>query len=162
VTVTIRPQTDADIEDVFRLESDELGSDMIAFLPRAPGDRTAFEQAWVRYTTTDGIIYRIVEVDGAFAGYVLSFLAEDERQVGYWIDRQFWGRGVASAALGLLLAELPGRPLFGRVAGDNSASRRVLEKAGFVLVDTVRELAPRRGHEIDELVLRLDLAAAES
>ena len=35
----------------------------------------------------------IIEADGAFAGYALSFLMNGERQVGYWIVRELWGRG---------------------------------------------------------------------
>lgn len=160
MSVAIRPSVDADAELVFALESDRVGADMLAFLPRAPGDRPAFDEAWNRYTTRPDIVYRIVEVDGTFAGYVLSFVIEEagvpEREVGYWIDRGQWGRGVASAALALLLDEITERPLWGRVAGDNVGSRRVLEKAGFVRVSVQQTLSPRRGYLIDEIALRLD------
>jgi RimJ/RimL family protein N-acetyltransferase len=43
-----------------------------------------------------------------------------------------------------------------RVAADNLASRRVLEKCGFRVIATDRGLAEARGAEIEELVLRLD------
>ncbi len=160
MSVTIRPVAAGDAELVFVLESDEVGADMLAFLPRAPGDRAAFDEAWERYTTRPDIVFRVVEVDGAFAGYVLSFVIEEagepEREVGYWIDRVYWGRGVASAALALLLDEVAERPLWGRVAGDNVGSRRVLEKAGFVRASVQQTLSPRRGFVIDEIALRLD------
>lgn len=54
--------------------------------------------------------------------------------VGYWIGREFWGRGIASAALGQFLRAEVARPLNARVAKHNTASIRVLRKAGFVLV----------------------------
>ena len=65
------------------------------------------------------------------------------------------GRGIATRALTLLLAEVPARPVFARAAADNEASLRVLAKAGFA-VGTERSYAPARGAEIDETVLRLD------
>ena len=42
------------------------------------------------------------------------------------------GRGVATAALGLFVAEVAERPLFAFVAASNVGSIRVLEKNGFV------------------------------
>jgi RimJ/RimL family protein N-acetyltransferase len=74
--------------------------------------------------------------------------------VTYWIDRAFWGRGLATAALREFVREEP-RPLHARVAKDNVGSRRVLEKCGFVLIAEERGFANARGAEIDELVLRL-------
>lgn len=154
--VSLRPLRDGDADAVFRLESDPVGADMIALLPRVPGDRPGFDQHWQRIRGDTSVVGRVIEADGVFAGYAISFLLNGERQVGYWIERELWGRGIATAALRLLLAELDGRPLWGRVARSNIASRRVLEREGFAMVATERVLAPRLGVVIDELVLRLD------
>jgi RimJ/RimL family protein N-acetyltransferase len=153
--VTLRPVTDADFDALFELESDVVGSDMIAFLPRDPGDRPAFMRHWQRISTDDSVITRIIEADGAFAGYAVSFLTDGERQVGYWVLRELWGRGIASAALAALVSEIPERPLWGSTASDNLGSQRVLEHVGFAFVRTERSHAPRRGTEIDENVYRL-------
>ena len=154
--VFLRPATDADFDALFHLESDVEGADMIAFLPREPGDRDAFTAHWARITSDDSVITRVIEADDAFAGYAVSFVIEGERQVGYWIARELWGRGIASAALAALIAEIPERPLWGSTAADNLGSQRVLEHAGFVFDRTERSHAPRRGGEIDENVYRLD------
>jgi RimJ/RimL family protein N-acetyltransferase len=154
--VTLRPATDADFDALFALESDATGADMIAFLPRDPGDRDAFSAHFARITSDDTVVTRIIEADGAFAGYAVSFLIDGERQVGYWIARELWGRGIASAALAALVSELPERPLWGSTAADNLGSQRVLQRIGFVFDRTERSHAPRRGTEIDENVYRLD------
>jgi RimJ/RimL family protein N-acetyltransferase len=154
--VRLRPVTDADFDTLFELESDVTGADMIAFLPRDPGDREAFTTHWARITSDDSVMTRIIEADGAFAGYAVSFLTDGERQVGYWITRDLWGRGIATAALEALVAELGERPLWGSTAADNVGSQRVLRNAGFVFDRTERSHAPRRGTEIDENVYRLD------
>ena len=79
-----------------------------------------------------------------------------EREVTYWIDRACWGRGVATAALRGLLAQVPERPLYARAAADNAGSLRVLEKCGFRESARARGYARARGEEIDEVVLTLD------
>lgn len=155
-TVTLRPVTDADFDALFELESDVQGADMIAFLPREPGDRDAFTTHWTRITSDPALITRVIESDGAFAGYAVSFVIDGERQIGYWVARELWGRGIASAALRALVTEIDERPLWGSTAFDNVGSQRVLQNAGFVFDRMERSHAPRRGIEIDENVYRLD------
>jgi RimJ/RimL family protein N-acetyltransferase len=53
--------------------------------------------------------------------------------VGYWIGRDFWGKGIATQALSLFLTEKKTRPLYAHVVKENIGSRRVLEKCGFSL-----------------------------
>jgi RimJ/RimL family protein N-acetyltransferase len=80
-----------------------------------------------------------VTVDGAVAGNIGSWTAEGKREVGYWIDRAFWGRGVATEALSAFLGLEPVRPLYAGVAKHNVASIRVLQKCGFKLSHSVEE-----------------------
>jgi hypothetical protein len=56
----------------------------------------------------------------------------------------------------LFLEVVRGRPLYARAASDNAASLRVLEKAGFRVVDTELSFAPARSVDIEEKILRLD------
>ena len=78
----------------------------------------------------------------------------------YWIGRSYWGKGIATDALTAFLAVDRSRPLNARVASDNVASRRVLEKCGFRVIATERNVAEGRSAEIEELVLRLDELAS--
>jgi len=61
-----------------------------------------------------------------------SWIAEDRQLIGYWIGREFWGRGVGTAALAAFVAEVKERPLHAFVAKHNVGSIRVLEKCEFV------------------------------
>jgi ribosomal-protein-alanine N-acetyltransferase len=62
--------------------------------------------------------------------------------VGYWVDRERNGRGLATRALEALIAEAFGRHGLHRLAAgvlpDNLASRRVLERNGFEVVGLAR------------------------
>ena len=64
-------------------------------------------------------------------------------------------RGIATCALRAFLIVDPARPLHARVAYDNVASRRVLEKCGFSVIATERGFAQARSCEIEEFVLQL-------
>ena len=78
------------------------------------------------------------------------------RQVGYWLGRRYWGRGVATKALSAFLDLVTTRPLFAHVARHNAASLRVLEKCGFTVIGCEKAPAGDGGEDIEELSLRLD------
>lgn len=54
---------------------------------------------WKRVLGDDTATNRTVLVDERVAGNVVCFGPADERVVGYWLDRECWGRGVATRAL---------------------------------------------------------------
>ena len=109
-----------------------------------------------RLRADPSVSFRVIDVDGGIAGTIGSFRIDDQPEVTYWVDRTHWGKGVASAALQMLLAETAQRPLHARAASDNVGSLRVLEKAGFRRVGVNRDFAPGRGEEFGETILRLD------
>lgn len=88
-------------------------------------------------------------------GSIGSFVIEGDREVTYWIDRAYWGRGIATRALKLMLDLVPDRPVFGRAASDNLGSLRVLERCGFEIIGTNRDYAAGRDAVIEETIMRL-------
>lgn len=88
-----------------------------------------------------------------FCGLVTLQLAQEPERarLGYWIDTRRWGRGLGAEAVRsacwLAFDRLGAREVHARAWVGNDASRRVLEKNGFVLVDddTVPALAECSG-----------------
>ena len=85
-------------------------------------------------------------------------------EMGYWIGRPFWARGLATEACTALvdIAQTLGLPsLEASHFIDNPASGRVLEKLGF---EALGIIAPRmscaRGQEVPARLMRLRLQAA--
>jgi len=97
-------------------------------------DRPAFDAHWQMLRANPETLLRVIDVDGAVAGSMLSFVLHGERLIGYWIGREFWGRGIATQALAQMLTIETRRPLRADVFRPNRASARVLEKNGFTLL----------------------------
>ncbi|MFE7186144.1 GNAT family N-acetyltransferase [Streptomyces erythrochromogenes] len=154
--VCLRPVHPSDLHVFFRHMSDPESNRMAAFTAEDPTDRAHFDAHWKSILASPVVVARTVLADGEVVGHAAVYGEPGEREVTYFIDRYYWGRGIATAALRGLLAEVPERPLAARAAADNTGSLRVLEKCGFKVVREDRGFANARGAEIDELVLRLD------
>ncbi len=121
---------------------------MAAFPPRG---REAFMAHWTKILSDERVITRTVTVDGRVAGNVVCFEESGRQEVGYWIGREYWGKGVATEALSAFLEQVKTRPLYAGVARHNVASIRVLEKCGF----TISGDRPSNGEEVEEYLLEL-------
>jgi RimJ/RimL family protein N-acetyltransferase len=130
-TIRLREVRDADLPILFEHQRDPESVKMADFPSR---DHAAFMAHWARIRTDPANLMRVIELvgDGTVAGTVLSFPRDGVREVGYWIDRALWGRGIATRALRTYLDEVDrSRPLYAGVARHNAGSVRVLEKCGF-------------------------------
>jgi RimJ/RimL family protein N-acetyltransferase len=154
--LTLREVRDEDLPLLFEQWADPVAVHMAAFTAPDHMDREAFERRWSRLRADETVLARVIVVDDDVAGTIGSWGDAGEREVTYWIGRSYWGKGIATDALTAFLAVDRSRPLHARVASDNVASRRVLEKCGFRVIATERNVAETRSAEIEELVLRLD------
>ena len=102
----------------------------------------------------------VIEVDAVVVGAIGYTPGEDvsrrSAEVGYWLGRPYWGRGIASAAVRALTTRLLDGPDFDRLHATvfawNIASARVLEKAGYVLEGRLRSAVFKDGRTTDGLV----------
>ncbi len=156
VEVSIREVVDADLPIFFAQHQDEGALQMAAFTPPEPANREALIAHWTRLMHNPAIVYRTILADGQIAGSLVYFEMFEQRQVGYWLGREYWAKGIATRALMLFLDLLPERPLYARTAFDNLGSQRVLQKCGFRLIGTDSGYANARRAEIEEYVFKLD------
>jgi RimJ/RimL family protein N-acetyltransferase len=134
--------TDADLPTFYEQQVDPEATAMAAFPSR---DRESFATHWARILADPTVEVRTVLADGDVAGNIVCWQAGD-RNIGYWLGKPFWGRGIATRALTAFVGEVKERPLHAFVARHNVASRRVLAKCGFAVVT----------EELEHLVMRLD------
>lgn len=153
--IELRDLVVGDLDTLFDQQLDAGANFMAAFTANAPADRAAFDAHWQNVLKNESVVKQLVLADGAIAGYFVSFEQFGKPAVGYWIGTEFWGRGIATAGLRLLLQIVTARPIYAHAATDNAASIRVLEKCGFVPVGNERAFANARNAEIDEVILEL-------
>ena len=146
MAVALRDVANDDLPIFFEHQLDPEATAMAAFPAR---DREAFMAHWTRIRRDDTCILRAVLDDGEVVGNIGSWESDGDRYVGYWIGKEHWGRGIASAALAAFVAEVTARPLLARVAKHNVASARVLEKCGFEIVSEAT------AGDVEELLLVL-------
>jgi RimJ/RimL family protein N-acetyltransferase len=153
--IELREVVDADLDVFFEHQLDSEANRMAAFTGEDPTDRNAFDAHWAKVRGNNAITLRTIVVEDAVVGHVAKFERDGEAEVTYWIGRQHWGRGIATRALRELLKLNTDRPLHGRVAKDNAASIRVLQKCGFVVTGEDRGFANARGTEVEEFIFTL-------
>ena len=150
--VRLRAVKDGDLPVFFIHQLDPEAIRLAAFPSR---DRVAFMAHWAKIRATpQETITRTILCHGQVAGNIGSWVQAGQREVSYWLGREFWGRGIASAALALLLVEVKTRPLQAHVISRNVASIRVLQKCGFLITGSEKSRGAT-GAEIEELFLSL-------
>ena len=152
--VRLRKVRDDDLEIFFRHQDDPEANRMANFDAR---DRDAFMAHWAKILREETGLIRTVESGGVVAGNIVSWQHDGERDVGYWIGRDHWGKGIATAALSAFLTEIDARPLHAHVVAHNLGSIRVLEKCGFQRTST----PPADAGGVEELLFRLDAEGSE-
>jgi RimJ/RimL family protein N-acetyltransferase len=158
--ILLREVTEADLVIFFEQQKDPAANWMAAFTAKDPTDWAAFAAKWAKILGDDTVTAKTIVCGGRVAGSIGSFVApwSGQREVTYWLGRDYWGRGVATTALAAFVEGLAERPLYARAAADNIASIRVLEKCGFVKIGGERGFADARGAEIEEVVFELPVA----
>jgi RimJ/RimL family protein N-acetyltransferase len=135
-TVSLRRTEAGDLDALHAQELDAVSNARSGFKARG---RAEFMARWARILadtdgTDTGVVPRVILAGGVLAGSVNIAPDQGRDALGFRVAREHWGRGIATRAVGLLLAEVTRRPLHATTAGHNGASIRVLEKHGFVEV----------------------------
>lgn len=146
--VLLRDVTEGDLPIFFEQQLDPDALHMAAFPPR---DRDAFMAHWTtRILGDETVTKKTILFDGQVAGNIVSFERSGKLLVGYWIGKNYWGKGIATKALSEFLGYVKVRPLHAHVAKHNIASIRVLEKCGFTICGESES-----GDEVEEFILIL-------
>ena len=151
--VRLRNVEDRDLEVFFDHQADPQAVEMAAFPAR---DKDQFAAHWAKVRGDDALVARTIVADGMVAGHIGSWPENGQQLLGYWVGREWWGRGVATQALALLMEEVSIRPLYAHVVAHNVGSIRVLDKCGFRRDRAQEATAPPPDDGIEELVFVLE------
>jgi [ribosomal protein S5]-alanine N-acetyltransferase len=101
-----------------------------------------------------------IDVNGEAAGAIGIHPQNDiyrkSAELGYWIGEPFWGKGIVTEAIRQMVkfafSNYDINRVFAISFGTNTASQRVLEKAGFQLEATLGKTIFKNGELYDELI----------
>ena len=149
--VSLRDVQEGDLHIFYEQQLDPEAMRMAAFPAR---DYETFMAHWDKGLGNATTILQAIVFQGEVAGNIVSWEQSGECNVGYWLGKKYWGKGIASAALSLFLKQVITRPLFAHVAKHNSASIRVLQKCGFSTC-RVAQFSDTDGEEGEEFIMML-------
>ncbi len=151
--VRLRDVIEADLPIFYEQQLDPQATARAAFPARA---KDPFMKHWAAIMADRTNTLKTILCAGRVAGNIVSWDQDERREIGYWLGREFWGKGIATRALQAMLECIANRPLYAHVAKENQASRRVLEKCGFHVVGVARTLTGMPGEPVEEYIFRLD------
>lgn len=128
-TVGLREIERCDLDVFFGYQQDAESNELAKVHPR---ERADFDGHWERIFNDPAVIARTIVFDSEAVGFINVFQIADDWFVGYWIDRAYWGKGIATRGLAAILEIADVRPMRARVATENIGSIRALERCGFV------------------------------
>ncbi len=141
-----------DLPRMYRMQLDPESNRMAVTIPRSA---EAFDVHWADALRDPSITAKAILLGEVLVGYVCCFRRDGRPNVGYWVSREYWGKGIATRALRPLLLEVATRPLYALVATSNGASLRMVQKCGFVVERVRVSPASDRYPECEEAVLVL-------
>ena len=153
--ITLTETEKDDLNAFFEFQLDKEANYLAAFTSKDPSDKPAYIEKYSTHLFDPTINMRTIKINDVIAGSLAKFVMENDAEITYWIDRKFWGQGIATTALQNFLKIEKTRPIYGRVAFDNYGSQKVLEKCGFVKVGKEKGFANARKEEIEEFIYKL-------
>lgn len=145
----------SDLDILFQFQMDKEGGYLAAFMPKDPTDKFAYLEKYTKLLADPTVNNQTIILDNIVVGSIAKFVMHGDNEITYWLNRKFWGQGIATKALLEFLVIETNRPIFGRVAFDNFGSQKVLTKCGFVKVGTDKGFANARQKEIEEYIYKL-------
>ncbi|MCK7590661.1 GNAT family N-acetyltransferase [Subsaxibacter sp. CAU 1640] len=155
-TIHLKPTKLQHLDILFEFQADKEAGYLAAFMPKDPTDKQAYITKYTALLTDKTVNNQTIFLGDTIVGSIAKFVMFGDAEVTYWIDRTFWGQGIATGALQQFLLQETIRPLYGRTVFDNYGSQKVLEKCGFVKVGSDKGFAHARGAEVEEFIFKLE------
>ena len=156
----LRPWKDTDLESLVKYAGNpkitRFMSDGFSNISTPEGAAKFIEFA----TSGSDKIYRAIEIDGeAVGGIGISIQTDIYRknaELGYWLAEPFWGKGITTRAIEMIVSEaferLDINRIFAKPFHTNKVSHRVLKKSGFTLEAVLEKAVFKNGEYLDECI----------
>ncbi|WP_420113195.1 GNAT family N-acetyltransferase [Pseudactinotalea sp.] len=160
VAIVLRDVEDADLHAFYSYLQDPQAQSMASSSSEDGSDPQAFDSYWAKLRRSPTAVMRTIALaddpDHGVVGHIEKFVDEERPYVRYWVDREYWRRGIGTRALQVFLDEVvTERPIFARLNRSNEASLVVLQRNGFKNAGQDTGYDAMRGRMVDDLIMRL-------
>ncbi len=97
--IKLRPTEISDLDFLFQFQLDKEGGYLAAFMPKDPTDKFAYIEKHTKLLDDPTVNNQTIFFDNIIVGSIAKFVMENDPEITYWIDRKFWGQGIATTAL---------------------------------------------------------------
>ena len=155
MNINLRKTNSDHLYTLFEFQTDQEANYLAAFTSENPSDKKAYIEKWTKLLSNEKVNANTILLNDEIVGSITKYEMNENAEITYWIEKKFWGKGIASNALEKFLKIEKKRPIYGRVAFDNIGSVKVLEKNGFSKIGTDNGFANARAKNIEEFVFQL-------
>ena len=159
--INLRPITKSDAESIYKYARDRAIS-RYTFLPHPYTRKDADD--WVITSSernASGIDFNM-GIELPSTGEIIGMISLNNidvinrhAELGYWLGKPFWGKGMVSEAVALVVnytfRRLKLVRIYARVMHPNTTSAHLLEKCGFAYEGTLRRHIKRNGRYLDDV-----------
>jgi RimJ/RimL family protein N-acetyltransferase len=157
---TLRPWKESDLESLVKYANNwnvaKNLTDKFPF-PYTEENGVAFIEMAMK---GDPIHIFAIDIEGEAVGGIGIHPESDihrlNAELGYWLAEPFWGKGIISTAVRLMLnfgfTSFDIERIYARPFNTNLVSQKVLEKNGFVLEAKLEKVLVKNGELLDELI----------
>lgn len=157
---TLRPWRPADLDDLVTFANNANIAKFLTDKFPYPYTHEAGKNFIASATARQPASIFAIEVEGRAAGGIGLHPKDDieskNAELGYWLAELYWNNGIITKAIRQIVEygfqAFDISRIFARPFGNNDASKRVLEKAGFVLEARIEKCLFKNGEYLDELV----------
>lgn len=162
-TISLRPWAKEDLSELVRMANNlniaRFMADVFPYPYKEENGKAFIEFA---NSKTPACIFAIVVDDkpvGSIGLHVQTDILRKNYEIGYWLGEEHWGKGIAVEAVKQIteygFSNLDCIRIFARIFGNNTASQKAIQKAGFTLEGKFEKTIFKNGEFLDELIYAL-------
>lgn len=154
---TLRELLPSDLDRLVSLANDENVSRYLVYTFPYPYTKADADWWFNTGSKQHGATTRVIEYQGEFSGLVgitpQSGWRDHLGEIGYWVGKEYWGKGIATSALQQMtdfgFSSLQLKKLYASVLAPNVASMRVLAKCAYELEGVLKSEVQKNGRYFD-------------
>ena len=97
--ISLRPTEISDLDILFQFQLDKESGYLAAFMPKDPTDKSAYINKHKKLLLDPSVNNQTIILNNTIVGSIAKFVMEGRNEITYWIDKNYWGQGIATTAL---------------------------------------------------------------